>query len=68
MNLSKDNNQTKYAFQYKLANLLRKLSRASKWNELEMGLKYMNSILTRHYMNIYWKVKHFHFSFSSLII
>jgi hypothetical protein len=49
------NKKYKHAYQYKLLVILNDFSSRGKWNELNVALKYMNRILTRHYIDIYWK-------------
>ena len=39
--------------------MLNKLSLCGKWKELKFGLKLFNKILTRHYINFYWKVNQY---------
>ena len=51
------NKNPRYAFQFKLLNLLNDLSLRGKWNELQFDRKYFNNILTRFYINSYWKVR-----------
>jgi hypothetical protein len=45
----------KHAYQFKLFIMLNELNMRGKWDELKIGLKYMNKILTRNYIDIYWK-------------
>jgi hypothetical protein len=47
--------QFKHAYQFKLFMLLNELNMRGKLDELQIGLKYMNKILTRYYIDIYWK-------------
>ena len=46
----------KHGYQIKVLLMLNKLSSKGKWEELRLGLKIFNKILTRHYIDHYWKV------------
>lgn len=45
-----------HGFQSKLHVLLKELSLRGKWTELAIGLKFLNGIITRNYIDSYWKV------------
>lgn len=45
----------RHLFQLKLLKTINNLSLCGKWNELSIALKYLNSIITRHYIDSYWK-------------
>jgi hypothetical protein len=49
------------AYQLKLIILLNELSLREKWPELLTGLRYLNKIVTRFYIDSYWKVILFFF-------
>jgi len=44
-----------HAFQSKLLIILNEMSLRGKWTELTIGLKYLNGIITRNYIDSYWK-------------
>lgn len=48
--------RSRYAFQSRLLTMVNELSLRGKWTELKIGLKYYNKVLTRYYINSYWKV------------
>jgi hypothetical protein len=48
--------KVKNAFQMKLIILLREFSLKHKYDELIECMKILNKHLTRHYINVYWKV------------
>jgi hypothetical protein len=45
----------KHAYQFKLFIMLNEFNMRGKWDELKIGLKHMNKIVTRRYIDIYWK-------------
>jgi hypothetical protein len=45
----------KHGHQIKVLMMLNKLSAQGRWLELRTGLKIFNKILTRHYIDHYWK-------------
>lgn len=46
----------RYAFQSRLLLMINELSLKGKWFELKIALKYFNKVLTKYYINSYWKV------------
>ena len=49
-------NKIRNAFQMKLIILAKEFSLKHKWIELAECMKILNKHLTRHYINVYWKV------------
>lgn len=50
------NVELRNAFQMNLILMAREFSLKHKWNELIECMKILNKHLTRHYVNLYWKV------------
>jgi len=46
----------RHGFQLKLLRIISEFSLRGKWDELSVGLKYLNRIITRFYIDSYWKV------------
>lgn len=51
-----NDNNSRHSFQLKLLVIINDLRLRGKWPELALGLKYLNGIINRHYLDPYWKV------------
>jgi len=49
-------NKFKHGHQIKVLMLVNRLSAQAKWNELNSGLKIFNKIITRYYIDHYFKL------------
>jgi hypothetical protein len=49
-------NKFKHGHQIKVLMLVNRLSAQAKWNELNSGLKIFNKIITRYYIDQYFKL------------
>ncbi|RMZ94177.1 TATA box-binding -associated factor RNA polymerase I subunit A [Brachionus plicatilis] len=45
----------RYAYQSRLLTMINELSLRGKWTELKIGLKFFNKVLTKYYIDAYWK-------------
>lgn len=50
-----NDNNSRHSFQLKLLVIINDLRLRGKWPELALGLKYLNGIINRHYLDPYWK-------------
>ena len=48
-------NNGRHEFQLRLLIVLNELRLRGKWSELAFGMKYLNRIITRNYVDPYWK-------------
>ncbi len=46
----------RHGFQLKVLKIISEFSLRGKWSELVVSMKYLNRIITRFYVETYWKV------------